>query len=118
MSRSIRDLIYRIFIVIHIFPSVLLALPAVVGRAKLPFWCFTALDWYNSTYNDPLPSGKSWPGGWFGGLSICEILLQLPYFFWTLTLPIGLSLCGDSDSGDPKLELPSLVYSVQATTAI
>src|SRR5271155_253792 len=41
-------------------------------------------------YNDPLVGGKSFPGGWFGGFYACEVLLQLPYFLWALTVPIGI----------------------------
>jgi len=55
-----------------------------------------------------LVGGKSFPGGWFGGFYACEVLLQLPYFLWALTVPIG----------DKRLEPPSLAYSVHPSTAI
>jgi len=89
MARSTRDLIYRIFIIFHILPSVLLALPLVLPDSILPAWSKKPLELYLSTYNDPLGGGKSFPAGWFGGLSICEVLLQLPFFIWALTIPMG-----------------------------
>jgi hypothetical protein len=89
MSRSTRDLIYRLFVISHIAPSILLALPQVVPGSLLPSWSTVPLQWYLTTYHDPLGGGKSFPGGWFGGLTVCEVLLQLPYFLWAVTVPIG-----------------------------
>src|SRR5271170_2774321 len=90
MSRSTRDLLYRVFIITHILPSVLLAIPGVLPSHLLPSWCNKPLQLYLSTYNDPLVGGKSFPGGWFGGFYVCEVLLQLPYFLWALSVPIGI----------------------------
>ena len=88
MSRHSRDVLYRIFIICHIPATVILALP-LVCHPVLPLWTRKPLNLYLSTYNDPLVGGKSFPGGWFGGLSFCEVSLHLPYFLWTLTVPMG-----------------------------
>lgn len=119
MSRSTRDVSYRIFIIIHILPSILLAIPGVLSNHILPPWSQKPLQLYLSTYNDPLAGGKSFPGGWFGGFSACEVLLQLPYFLWALTIPIGIHcFVSQLKKGDKRLELPSLAYSVHASTAV
>jgi hypothetical protein len=118
MSRSTRDLIYRLFVISHIPPSLILALPQILPETIQPNWARKPLQWYLSTYNDPLGGGKSFPGGWFGGLTVCEVLLQLPYFLWALTMPIGmLTVGGTDDLGDQRLELPSLAYGIHAVTA-
>src|SRR5579859_7853267 len=67
MSRSTRDVLYRIYVIIHIFPTILLALPAVLPSSIVPAPCLKPLQWYLSSYNDPLAGKKSYPGGWFGG---------------------------------------------------
>jgi hypothetical protein len=120
MSRSTRDVLYRIYVIVHIFPSILLALPAVLPSSIVPAACLKPLQWYLSTYNDPLAGKKSFPGGWFGGFSVCEVLLQLPYFFWAATVPIGsIEILGQAnDLGDKRLDLPSLAYAIHATTTI
>ena len=89
MLQRTRDLIYRTFIICHIIPTLLLAVPVVLSPQTLPSWCLKPLRLYLATYNDPLLGKKSYPGGWFGGLTLCEAVLQLPYFFWALTIPVG-----------------------------
>ena len=89
MSRSTRDVLYRVYVIVHILPTVLLTLPAVLPASIVPAACLKPLQWYLSNYNDPLVAKSTYPGGWFGGLSVCEVLLQLPYFLWATTLPIG-----------------------------
>jgi hypothetical protein len=91
--KSTRDWIYRIFIISHILPTLFLAVPLVIPNRVLPKWYKKPLELYLSTYDDPLVGGKSFPGGWFGGLSVCEVILQSPYFFWALTVPVGIPLC-------------------------
>jgi EXPERA (EXPanded EBP superfamily) len=89
MSRSARDLLYRIYIIIHVFATSLLTVPVVLPRSMVPEICFKPLQWYLANYNDPLVGKKGFPGGWFGGFSVCEAWLQLPYFLWAIMLPIG-----------------------------
>jgi hypothetical protein len=91
MSTSTRDVIYRFFVFQHILPTVLFSFPAIIGPANLPGWVNQPKEWYLTTYNDPL-GVRSFPGGWFGGLTACEVFLQLPYFIWSLTVPIGSAL--------------------------
>jgi hypothetical protein len=118
MSRSTRDLIYRIFVITHVAPTLLMVLPLVIPPGYLPSWTRLPSKWYIDMSHDPLLRGKSLPGGWFGGLCVCEVLLQLPYFLWALTIPIGTtSLEMTLTLGDQRLELPSLAYSVHTTTA-
>ena len=89
MPHSTLDVLYRLFIICHIAPTLLLAVPGVFPSCFLPLWSQKPLRWYLATYNDPLVGGKTFPGGWFGGLSACEVFLQLPYFLWAMTIPIG-----------------------------
>lgn len=91
MSRQTRDLIYRIFIICNILATIILALP-LVCQPVLPLWAQKPVDFYLSKYNDPIVGGKSFPGGWFGGLSVCEVFLHLPYFLWAVTIPVGRSV--------------------------
>ena len=90
MLQRTRDLIYRTFIICHIPPTLLLAVPLVLSPQALPPWCLKPLRLYLATYNDPLPGKKSYPGGWFGGLTLCEVVLQFPYFLWALSIPVGV----------------------------
>src|SRR5579859_4393895 len=89
MSRSARDIVYRVYITIHIFATVFLTVPAVLPSSLVPEVCLKPVQWYLANYNDPLVGKKGSPGGWFGGFSACEAWLQLPYFLWAITLPIG-----------------------------
>ena len=119
MSRQVRDFVYRLFIIVHIPPTIVLALPLILPQSILPSWARKGVEYYLSTHNDPLLAGKSYPGGWFGGLSVCEVLLHLPFFLWALRLPIGQCQFVRADAlGDRRLELPSLVYSVHAWTCV
>jgi hypothetical protein len=90
MNQRARDLIYRAFVISHIFPTLLLAVPLVLSPHAIPTWARKPLQFYLATYNDPLVGKKSYPGGWFGGMTLCEVALQLPYFLWTLTVPVGV----------------------------
>src|SRR2546423_6245006 len=46
MSRSARDILYRVYIIIHIFATVFLTVPAVLPRSIVPEVCLKPVQWY------------------------------------------------------------------------
>lgn len=84
MSKSILsrplDLVYFTYFVIHIFATLAIDSQLYYPPQLVPQILKDTLQFYLETYKDPF-MGSSIPLYWFSSFVLCELLVQLPFFF-------------------------------------
>ncbi|TPX34443.1 hypothetical protein SeMB42_g07312 [Synchytrium endobioticum] len=110
LSKRPLDLLLTIFFAVHIPTSLL-----IDGQAVLPKWLTldsarTALAWFVAWSGDPLmgPIGRG-VIPWFDGFAWCELLFQVPFFFY---------LCNGLIKDDPKIREASIFYCGHVMTTL
>jgi EXPERA (EXPanded EBP superfamily) len=73
--------VFLSFFASHIFATVIIDGQAVLPSSIFPLALQDLLTWYARTMKDPLMS-NSQEILWFQSLVCCELLFQLPFFFW------------------------------------
>jgi EXPERA (EXPanded EBP superfamily) len=73
--------VFLCFFASHIFATVMIDGQAVLPSHLFPLALQDLLTWYSSTMKDPLMSNPQ-EILWFQSLVCCELLFQLPFFFW------------------------------------
>ncbi|OLL23790.1 putative membrane protein [Neolecta irregularis DAH-3] len=109
MSTQILDKLYLWFFILHIPATIFVDLGQFLPRSVLPGWVFIPLDFYVSTFDDPLFTRDR--GGWLLSFFFLEIVIQLPVFVYGIQ---SLKKAGIGLSRQSMLVL--LVYAVQSTT--
>lgn len=73
------------FFASHVFATLCVDAQAIAPAAWVPQPLADLLEWYASNLNDPLMSRpRELP--WFQSLICMEILFQLPFFFWAVSV--------------------------------
>lgn len=73
------------FFASHIFATVMIDGQAVLPSTFFPLALQDLLTWYARTMKDPLMSNPQ-EILWFQSLVCCELLFQLPFFFWACSM--------------------------------
>jgi hypothetical protein len=71
------DFIYFIYFVTHIPPALLIDVASIFPEVILPNFLLSINKWYIKNFNDPLYARI-----WFKSFLVCELFLQLPFFFY------------------------------------
>lgn len=80
----------------HILATLLIDVQGILPSALIPKPLADLLDFYVTTFQDPLMSNvKNLP--WFQSLISLEMIFQLPFFFWAVA-----ELSSTSSSSSPK----------------
>ncbi|KAI9275928.1 transmembrane protein 6/97 [Phascolomyces articulosus] len=77
------DLVYFIYFLTHIPITLCIDLQGFYPADQIPQVLKDAVAFYVNTYKDPF-MGATTPIHWFEGVTLCELFLQLPFFFVAL----------------------------------
>ncbi|KAI7856555.1 transmembrane protein 6/97 [Circinella umbellata] len=74
------DLVFFLYFLTHIPITLSIDLQALAPPELVPKVLRETLAWYVATYKDPF-MGATESIAWFKGLTLCELVFQLPFFF-------------------------------------
>ncbi|EXX71258.1 hypothetical protein RhiirA5_272897 [Rhizophagus irregularis] len=97
------DLIFFVYFVTHIFPTIFLDSYLVLSPLA-PNFLKSINQWYTENFNDPFFVNSPI---WFKGFAHIEFLIHLPFFFY-----VSIGLWKDTAT----IRLPMLIYSSHVTT--
>eukprot|EP00245_Coleochaete_scutata_P004462 TRINITY_DN170_c0_g1_i2.p1 TRINITY_DN170_c0_g1~~TRINITY_DN170_c0_g1_i2.p1 ORF type:complete len:173 (+),score=29.68 TRINITY_DN170_c0_g1_i2:68-586(+) len=100
------DIIFIIFFIVHIPTSLLIDSQVVLPPGLFPQVLQDLLQFHISTNEDFLVGSKP---AWFIGLTMCELLVQVPYFFIASYAFIA---------GKQWIQMPSILYGSHVATTL
>ncbi|OBZ90619.1 Transmembrane protein 97 [Choanephora cucurbitarum] len=100
------DLVYFIYFSSHIFATLAIDSQAFLPAEWYPQALRDVLSFYVHTYKDPFMGN---PAYWFKSFVACELIFQLPFFFYAC-----VSLLKNSQ----HLQLPLAIYSAHVATTV
>lgn len=80
LSRPL-DLIYFVYFASHIPVTLAIDLQTLLPAHWIPKVLADTLSFYKNTFKDPF-MGSTEPMYWFRSFLVCELILQLPFFFY------------------------------------
>lgn len=80
LSRPL-DLIYFVYFASHIPVTLAIDLQTLLPAHWIPKALANTLSFYKNTFKDPF-MGSAEPLYWFRSFLVCELILQLPFFFY------------------------------------
>ncbi|GAN04293.1 transmembrane protein 97 [Mucor ambiguus] len=107
LSRPL-DLIYFLYFASHIPVTLAIDFQVFYPPQWVPQVLKDALKFYTETYKDPF-MGSSTPIYWFLSFIVCELLVQLPFFFMAC---VGLV------KNSKYIRLPLAIYGAHVATTV
>ncbi|XP_074778901.1 sigma intracellular receptor 2 [Athene noctua] len=102
-----RERLFGLFFLSHIPVTLLLDLPLLLPDGLRPRGLTELLEWYTSTFRDPL---MLQPPAWFKAFMYCEAVLQLPFF--------PVAVYAFLKGGCRWIRTPAIIYSTHAATTL
>ncbi|KAG1171448.1 hypothetical protein G6F70_007034 [Rhizopus microsporus] len=107
LSRPL-DLIYFVYFASHIPVTLAIDLQTLLPAHWIPKVLADTLSFYKNTFKDPF-MGSTEPMYWFRSFLVCELILQLPFFFYA---------CYGLVKDCKRIRLPLAVYGAHVATTV
>ncbi|KAG1135689.1 hypothetical protein G6F37_012600 [Rhizopus arrhizus] len=107
LSRPL-DLIYFIYFATHIPITLCIDLQTFCPSSWVPKTLIDLFNFYKITFKDPL-MGSNEPMYWYLSFLVCEMVIQLPFFF---------AACYGLFKDSPHIRLPLAIYGAHVTTTV
>ncbi|EDQ89608.1 uncharacterized protein MONBRDRAFT_25127 [Monosiga brevicollis MX1] len=124
MARALSwtDQVHYWFFASHIPITLLMDSQAILPPSLVPGSISSLQRFYVETFQDPLMAN---PPVWFKSMVTCELLIQLPFFFWACrAIKNGAHQALNSivwyhiNLGDNSIRLPGLLYGAHVATTL
>ncbi|KAL3856443.1 hypothetical protein ACJMK2_011200 [Sinanodonta woodiana] len=103
------DIVFFIYFVTHIPICIFIDAQAVLPKWIYPDQLLSMMEWYTKELRDPMMAD---PPSWFRSFCLCELFLQLPFFF-----PAAY-VYWKGAAGNKWFRIPAIVYSTHVATTV